>query len=119
MTILMILRSGGFVTSSLIGSLNAVNFAYVVYLKGRAAGMPPAELEQVVRRWFVMSILTGRYSGSPETRFDEDVRSMEVQGVKPYADAVIAAELSESYWTGLLPRNLETSSSSSPYFIAY
>lgn len=115
----MILRSAGFVSSSLISSQNAVNFAYVVYLKGRAAGIPAAELERVVRRWFVMSVLTGRYSGSPETKFDEDVRSMEAQGISAYADAVIASQLSESYWTGLLPRNLETSSASSPYFLAY
>lgn len=115
----MILRSAGFVSSSLISSQNVVNFAYVVYLKGRAAGLPPAELERTVRRWFVMSVLTGRYSGSPETKFDEDVRSMESQGVTAYADAVIASQLSESYWTGLLPRNLETSSASSPFFLAY
>ena len=115
----MILRSAGFVASSLISSQNAVNFAYVVYLKCRAAGMPPAGIERVVRRWFVMSVLTGRYSGSPETKFDEDVRAMESQGIAPYADAVVASQLSESYWTGLLPRNLETSSASSPYFLAY
>lgn len=115
----MILRSAGFVASSLISSQNAVNFAYVVYLKGRGAGVPFAELERTVSRWFVMSVLTGRYSGSSETKFDEDVRSMDSQGVTAYADAVIASQLSESYWTGLLPRNLETSSASSPYFLAY
>lgn len=115
----MILRSAGFVASSLISSQNVVNFAYVVYLKGRAAGVPAAELERTVRRWFVMSVLTGRYSGSPETKFDEDVRSMESQGITAYVDAVIASQLSESYWTGLLLRNLETSSASSPYFLAY
>lgn len=115
----MILRSAGFVASSLISSQNAVNFAYVVYLKCRATGMPPEEIERTVRRWFVMSVLTGRYSGSSETKFDEDVRSMESQGIAAYADAVISSQLSESYWTGLLPRNLETSSASSPYFLTF
>jgi hypothetical protein len=115
----MILRSAGFVASSLISSQNVINFAYVVYLKGRAAGVPAAELERTVRRWFVMAVLTGRYSGSAETKFDQDVRSMDSQGITAYADAVIASQLSESYWNGLLPRNLETSSASSPYFLAY
>lgn len=115
----MILRSAGFVASSLISSQNVVNFAYVVYLKCRASSMPPAEIERTVRRWFAMSVLTGRYSGSPETKFDEDVRSMESQGIAAYTDAVIASQLSESYWTSLLPRNLETSSASSPYFLAF
>lgn len=115
----MILRSAGFVASSLISSQNVINFAYVVYLKGRAAGVPAAELERTVRRWFVMAVLTGRYSGSAETKFDEDVRSMESHGITAYANAVIASQLSESYWNGLLPRNLETSSASSPYFLTY
>ena len=35
----MILRSSGFVTSTLIGSQNAVNFAYILYLRGRAEGL--------------------------------------------------------------------------------
>ena len=34
--ITMILRSAGFVTSDLIGGQNAVNFAYILYLRGRA-----------------------------------------------------------------------------------
>jgi hypothetical protein len=34
----MILRSAGFVQSDLIGGQNAVNFAYILYLRGRAEG---------------------------------------------------------------------------------
>lgn len=64
--ITMILRSAGFVTSSLIGGRNAVNFAYILYLRGRAENMPPADLERLVRRWYAMAILRGRYTGSPE-----------------------------------------------------
>jgi len=47
--ITMILRSAGFVTSDLIGGRNAVNFAYILYLRGRAERMPPADLERLVR----------------------------------------------------------------------
>ena len=66
----MILRSSGFLTSRMIRSQNAVNFAFVLYLHGRDNGLPAHELERLVRRWYVMSILTRRYSGSPETAFD-------------------------------------------------
>ena len=38
--ITMILRSAGFVTSDLIGGRNAVNFAYILYLRGRVDGVP-------------------------------------------------------------------------------
>jgi hypothetical protein len=48
----MILRSAGFVTSDLIGGRNAVNFAYILYLRGRAASMNAADLERLVRRWY-------------------------------------------------------------------
>src|SRR5438270_9528842 len=62
--ITMILRSAGFVTSALIGGRNAINFAYILYLRGRSEGMPAADLERMVRRWYAMSILRGRYTGS-------------------------------------------------------
>lgn len=117
--ITMILRSAGFLTSKLIRSQNAVNFAYIIYLRGRAEGLPADELERLVRRWYAMSILTGRYSGSPETTFDVDIRQIEAQGLVNHAEAVIESELPDTYWTGMLPQLMDTSSSSSPYFIAY
>ena len=117
--ITMILRSAGFVTSALIGGRNAINFAYILYLRGRAEGMPAADLERMVRRWYVMSILRGRYTGSPETAFDFDIRQVEVNGLASYVEAVIENELPASFWTGTLPQLMVTSSAQSPYFIAY
>lgn len=115
----MILRSAGFVTSDLIGGRNAVNFAYILYLRGRAESMPAADLERLVRRWYAMSILRGRYSGSPETAFDFDIRQVAARGLAEYADAVSQSELPESFWTGMLPQLMDTSSGQSPYFLAY
>ena len=117
--ITMILRSAGFVTSDLIGGRNAVNFAYILYLRGRSEKMPADDLEQLVRRWYAMSVLTGRYTSSPETAFDVDIRQIDSRGLSTYADAVFEAELPESYWTGMLPQLMDTSSGKSPYFLAY
>ncbi len=117
--ITMILRSAGFVTSDLIGGRNAVNFAYILYLRGRTEGMPAADLERLVRRWYAMSVLRGRYTGSPETAFDFDIRQIEARGLASYADAVIENELPASFWTGMLPQLMDTSSSNSPYFLCY
>ena len=108
----MILRSAGFVSSRLIGGQNAVNFAYIIYLRGQAERIPAAEIEGLVRKWFVMSMLTGRYSGTPETAFDFDIRQIEAQGLATYINAVIA-QLSESFWATLLPQQMDTSSSNS------
>lgn len=116
---IMILRSAGFVTSDLIGGRNAVNFAYVLYLRGRADGIPAADLERLVRRWYAMSILRGRYVGSFETAFDVDIRQIRARGLVSYTDAVLENELPQSFWTGMLPQLLDTSSSNSPYFLAY
>ncbi|WP_244444234.1 GmrSD restriction endonuclease domain-containing protein [Lutibaculum baratangense] len=115
----MILRSAGFITSGLIRSQNAINFAYILYLRGRAEGMPAADIERLVRRWYVMSLLRGRYSGSPETAFDFDIRQIEARGLTAYCEAVIDAELPDSFWSTLLPQEMETSSASSPYFLVY
>ncbi len=117
--ITMILRSAGFVTSDLIRSRNAVNFAYILYLRGRHENLHAPDIESLVRRWFAMSILTGRYSGSPETAFDLDIRQIDSQGLKTYAEAVIENELPTTFWTGMLPQLMDTSSAMSPYFIAY
>ncbi len=117
--ITMILRSAGFVTSDLIGGRNAVNFAYILYLRGRGDGMPAADLERLVRRWYVMSVLRGRYTGSPETAFDFDIRQVEARGLASYTQSVIENELPESYWTGMLPQLMDTSSAQSPYFLCY
>ncbi len=115
----MILRSAGYVTSDLIRAQNAVNFAYVLYLRGRAEEMNASELERLVRRWYVMSVLRGRYTGSPETAFDFDMRQIEARGLAAYTDAVIETELSSSFWSTVLPQEMDTSSAASPYFLAY
>lgn len=99
--ITMILRSAGFSTSSLIGGRNAVNFAYILYLRGRAEEVPAADLERLVRRWYVMSILSGRYAQNPEGPFDFDIRQVETRGLESYAKTVIESELPESFWSGM------------------
>lgn len=113
---LMIIRSAGFVDASMIGSQNTLNFAYILYLTLRLQNMPPAEIEMFVRRWFVMSILTGRYSSSPESTIDYDIRQIHAQGIGPYAENAIRGELSDAFWEAGLPQSMDTSVASSPYF---
>lgn len=117
--LVMILRSAGFVSRDLIGAQNAVNFAYILYLRGRAEKMPPADIERMVRRWFVMSMLTQRYSGNPESNFDFDIRQVEARGLAAYTSAVTDAELSDGFWSTLLPQQMETSSAGSPYYLVF
>ena len=112
----MIIRSAGFVDASLIGSQNALNFAYILYLTMRSQKIPPEDIASAVRRWFVMSALTGRYSGSPESTFDFDIRQIHEKGFAAFGPMTFTGELSDAYWDALLPQEMNTSSSSSPYF---
>ena len=113
---IMILRSSGFVTASMIRSKNTINFAYILYLTLRAQNVDAAKIETLVRRWFVMSILTARYTGSSETAFDVDIRNINEQGVYQYLQTIELAELSDAFWNVGLPQHMNTSVASSPYF---
>lgn len=112
----MIIRSAGFIDSSMIRSQNVLNFAYILYLTLRELNYNQAKIEQLVRKWFVLSVLTSRYSSSPESQFDIDIRRVYEQGPEEYINNVISAELSDTYWTIGLPQSLDTSVASSPIF---
>ena len=113
---LMIIKSAGFISPKMIRSQNVLNFAYIVYLKLKEKGENPANIETYVRRWFVYSILTGRYSGSPESMFDYDIRQIESKSFKVYLQEKEDAELSDAFWNASLVQRLDTSVTSSPFF---
>lgn len=112
---LMIVRSAGFIDSGLLRSQNVINFAYTLYLKLRSLSCPAHEIESYVRRWLVMSILTGRYSGSPESQFDHDIRQIASRPIAEFLKDIEDAELSDAFWSASLVQSLNTSVASSPY----
>jgi len=112
----MILRSAGFVESSMIRSQNAMNFAYIIFLVQRTSKVSPEIIESNVRRWFLLSLLTGRYSSSPESAFDFDIKQISEIGCTKYLEDVEAAELSDTFWHTGLPQQMNTSVASSPFF---
>jgi hypothetical protein len=116
---LMILKSAGFISPKLIRSQNAINFAYIVYLKLKELGVNSVEIESYVRRWLVYSILTGRYSGSPESVFDFDIKQISTKPFDEYLKEKEEGELSDAFWNTSLPQSLDTSVASSPYFYVF
>jgi hypothetical protein len=114
--LVMIFRSAGFVERSMIRSQNAINFAYILYLTMKKQKEKPAVIESLVRKWFVLSILTSRYSASPESQFDFDIRRIQESGAQVYIKNVINAELSDAFWNFGLPQQMDTSVASSPSF---
>ncbi|MBM3454172.1 MAG: DUF262 domain-containing protein [Bacteroidetes bacterium] len=115
----MIIRSAGFITPELIRSKNALDFAYIIYLKLREDGVPQGEIGRLVSRWFVFSVLTGRYGSSPESTFDFDIKQISNRPFKEYLESIEQAELSDSFWNFGLIQRLDTSVASSPVFHVY
>lgn len=113
---LMIIKSAGFISPKLIRSQNAINFAYIVYLKLKELGVNSVAIESYVRRWLVYSILTGRYSGSPESAFDFDIKQLSHKPIDEILREREEAELSDAFWNASLPQSLDTSVASSPFF---
>ena len=109
----MIIKSAGFIDSSMITSQNALNAAYMLYLKLQQQNMNAGKIGKYVQKWFVMSLLTGRYSGSPESKFDEDVKGM-VQ-FEQYFDSIERGTLSDSFWDVTLVRELEKATRRNPF----
>jgi hypothetical protein len=113
---IMIIKSAGFIDTGMIRSQTALNFAYIVYLKLRSKGIDQGLIEIYVRKWFVYSILTGRYSGSSESLYDFDIKQIEDKSFEQYLQEKEDAELSEAFWDVNLVQRLDTSVSNSPYF---
>ena len=101
---LMIVKSAGFISPKLIRSQNAINFAYITYLKLKDIGVNSVKIERYVKRWMVYTILTGRYSGSPRKHaFDFDIKQI---SSKPFEEILKEREddeLSDAFWNASLP----------------
>lgn len=114
---LMIVRSAGIVRKSLIRSQNVLNFGYALYLALRERKIDSNAIEQIVRRWIALSVLTGRYSGSPESMFDYDIkRFYSFDNPMDYLKQREEGDLSDAFWKVNLIQHLNTSVASSPYF---
>lgn len=112
----MIIRSSGFILPNLINSGNALNFAYILYLHLRAKKAEPSLIETTVRRWFVMSILTRRFSSNPETAFDLDIRRIRERGAVDHLESIEQANLGQAFWEFGLVQDLDSAVASSPFF---
>jgi len=111
----MIVKSTGIISSSLINSKSSLNFAYIVYLKLKEQSYNDPEIEKYTKRWLLMSVLTGRYSASAESRYDEDIKQISKNGIENYLGQIEEIELSQAFWDIGLPKELNKSMVSNPY----
>lgn len=111
----MIIKSAGFIDSSMISSGASLNFAYILYLKLKDQGLESGKIEKLVKRWFLLSILTGRYSGSPESIFDFDIKKFSEMSAEEYIQSVEESVLSDGFWSVGLVSELNKAVVSSPF----
>ena len=111
------IKGAGFVSSKLLNSAMTLGFAYTLYLiLLDTPEIPNVQIKRYVQKWFVLTTLTSRYIGSPESQMDRDMRSIQEKGFKNFLSEVESSALSDTFWTVTLPQNLETSSVNSPAF---
>ncbi len=111
------IKGAGFISSKLLTSSMTLDFAYNLYLMLLDdPTIPNPQIKRFVQKWFVMSTLTSRYIGSPESMMDKDMRSIGEKGFLNFLAEVEASSLSDTFWNVTLPQNLETSSVNSPAF---
>jgi hypothetical protein len=112
----IIIKSAGFILNAMVRSQNALNFAYALHLGLRRKGLDEPAIEKLVRRWFVLSILTGRFSGAAESQFEKDIRLVDEPDFAQVLSRTEQAELSDAYWEFGLVQSLEVSATSHPLF---
>jgi len=117
-------RKAGFRSGKMISSENNLMFSYMLYLIGRTEyNVSEFELSRVIARWFFMSALTGRFTGSPESAMEFDLARLRdvdtADGFVETLSQICDITLTNDFWAVSLPNDLATSSSRSPSLFAY
>ena len=117
-------RRAGYRSRAMISSENNLMFSYLMYLIGRGDyKMGRRQLRDVMSQWFFMAALTGRYTGSFESRVEQDLlRVAEAESADDFIhtlEGIIDTALTDDYWSIQLPSALETSAAYGPTVFAY
>ena len=118
------IRQAGFRSGKMISSQNNFLFSYILYLIGRTEyKVAEFELRRSISRWFFMSSVTGRFTGSPESAMEFDLaRLRDVNTADDFVqmlNKICDITLTNDFWGVSLPNDLATSSPRSPSLFAY
>ncbi len=113
------LKSIGFVREDMIRSRMAIDFAYSLFLRLRNDNsIEKTKIHHYVAKWFAMSTMTGRYTGSPETAMDKDLRYIKEKGFLVYLEETLS-NISDTFWEVTVPQQLQSSSNAAPLFLCF
>ena len=118
------MQTAGFRSKKMISSDNNLLFSYILYLIGRTEyGVEESVLRKAIAQWFFMSSITGRFTGSPESRMEFDLAQLRnTNRADEFVDRlrqVCEVTLTNDFWNVTLPNHLATSSPRSPSLFAY
>jgi hypothetical protein len=121
---LNVIRSAGYRSAKTISSVNALVFAYQLYLIGRTEyEVESFALKNAISRWLFMSLLTGRFTASPESRMEMDLAELrDLKSADEFLQKLRLVEtstLTDDYWEQSLPLELATSAGRSPALFGY
>ncbi|MBA2280914.1 MAG: DUF262 domain-containing protein [Acidimicrobiia bacterium] len=117
-------KRAGYRSGDMLTSKNNFLYCYLFFLMGRHEyGVGKSELREAIARWFFMASLTGRYTGSPETILEADLRRFSdaetADDFVSVLDGVIDTQLTSDFWSVTLPDLLDSSAAWSPYLFGY
>lgn len=118
------LKAAGFTGRSMLTSANNFLYGYLVFLIGKNEfGVDRLQLRYTISRWFFMASLTGRYTGSPESILESDLRKIETAATPDefvsLLNSIIDTQLTNDFWSVTLPDRLDSSAAWSPYLFGY
>jgi len=113
------IKSAGFISSKMVNSNMALDFAYTIFLLLQETDVPVAERKRIVQKWYVLSVLTGRYSSSPESAFAKDIKLISENGVVNVLESIESAVLSDNFWNIAVPQDLTMTSTNNPTYLVY
>jgi hypothetical protein len=116
----LLIKSMGFIDESLVGSKSALNFAYTLYLYlHKETNLNDSLIKKLIQKWYLVSVLTQRYTSSAETKMNEDLRTIIEKGIESFFNQIEATVLSETYWNLQIIQDLDTTNTKSPVFLVF
>lgn len=119
-----VLSRAGFRSRKMITSNNAILYCYALWLLGKTKyEVDTTNLRDLMARWFFMIHTTGRYTSSPETKFQSDLDRFDsitdAGGFVKTINGMINTVFTNDYWNIRLPDAFISSSTNTPAFQAY
>lgn len=116
----MILKSAWIIDNTLIRSQNVLNFWYILFLLLREKWIKPDIIEKAIKKRVIMSIITQRYTSSPESQFDVDIRRLnEAPNIIEYIEEELWRQLTDTFWDWILVERFNTPVVNSPFRKTY